>query len=64
MECNNGQVGFGRRRREITPNQDENKLFEVSMSTLFQIKFLQDDSEESKKNNFYIFTKLFYYYLE
>ena len=41
MECANGQIGFGRRRRrrDVTVGDavDRNKVYEVSMSTIVKV---------------------------
>ena len=41
MECANGQIGFGRRRRrrDVTGDavDDRNKVYEVSMSTIVKV---------------------------
>ena len=38
MECANGQIGFGRRRRrDVTGDVDRNKVYEVSMSTIVKV---------------------------
>ena len=43
IECSNGQIGFGRRRRAIdVSSTDKNKLFEVTMSALIKVDFEED----------------------
>lgn len=43
IECSNGQIGFGRKRRAIdVSNTDNNKLFEVTMSALIKVDFEED----------------------
>ncbi|XP_066596200.1 uncharacterized protein qsm isoform X2 [Prorops nasuta] len=43
IECSNGQVGFGRKKRAIaSSSNDKNRVFEVTMST-----FIKVDSEDS-----------------
>ncbi|KAI4495849.1 hypothetical protein M0802_008255 [Mischocyttarus mexicanus] len=43
IECSNGQVGFGRKKRAIaSSNTDKNKLFEVTMSTFIKVDFEDD----------------------
>lgn len=43
IECSNGQIGFGRKRRTIdVSNTDNNKLFEVTMSALIKVDFEED----------------------
>ncbi|XP_035720399.1 uncharacterized protein LOC118440856 isoform X1 [Vespa mandarinia] len=43
IECSNGQIGFGRKKRAIaSSNTDKNKLFEVTMSTFIKVDFEDD----------------------
>jgi len=43
IECSNGQVGFGRKRRAIEMSgTDKNKLFEVTMSTFIKVDSTDD----------------------
>lgn len=43
IECSNGQIGFGRKRRAIEmSNTDKNKLFEVTMSTFIKVDSADD----------------------
>ncbi|EZA50719.1 hypothetical protein X777_10769 [Ooceraea biroi] len=43
IECSNGQVGFGRKRRAIEMSgTDKNKLFEVTMSTFIKVDSADD----------------------
>lgn len=37
IQCSNGQIGYGRRRREISPSADGNKVFEISMTTFIRV---------------------------
>lgn len=37
IQCSNGQIGYGRRRREIAPSSDGNKVFEISMTTFIRV---------------------------
>lgn len=47
IECSNGQIGFGRKRRSIkTSNKNLNQLYEVTMSTF--VKVGNDTSEFSE----------------
>lgn len=45
IECSNGQIGFGRRKREVS-NADSNKLYEIDMSTFIKVDY--DGSPDSK----------------
>jgi hypothetical protein len=38
VECSNGQIGYGRRRREVS-NSDTNKLFEIDLSTFIKVDY-------------------------
>jgi len=47
VRCSNGQLGYGRRRREVSSQDgDPNKVYEISMSTI--IKMECDDCEKEK----------------
>lgn len=48
IECSNGQIGFGRRKREVS-NSDSNKLYEIDMSTFIKVDY--DGSPDSKVKN-------------
>lgn len=55
IECSNGQVGFGRRKREIS-NADANKLYEIDLSTFIKVDYegntdskVMTETEESLK---------------
>ena len=39
VECANGQIGFGRRRRDLSRQDqpDPNKIYEVSMATVVKV---------------------------
>ncbi|GAB6023973.1 hypothetical protein CHUAL_008702 [Chamberlinius hualienensis] len=42
VQCNNGQTGYGRKRRALLPNlndynKDPNKIFEVTMTTIMMV---------------------------
>lgn len=39
VQCSNGQTGYGRRRREISPRADPNKVYEISMTTFLKVNF-------------------------
>ena len=38
IECSNGQIGFGRRKREVS-NSDANKLYEINLSTFIKVDY-------------------------
>ena len=46
MLCSNGQLGYGRRRRDVSSASEENKVYTISMSTI--IKMECDDCEKAK----------------
>lgn len=55
IECSNGQIGFGRRKREVS-NSDSNRLFEIDMSTFIKVDYngspdlkVRNETEESLK---------------
>ncbi|XP_043466035.1 uncharacterized protein LOC122500930 [Leptopilina heterotoma] len=37
VECSNGQIGYGRRRRSIKSSKNQNQLYEVTMSTFVRV---------------------------
>lgn len=37
IQCSNGQIGYGRRRREIAQSHDPNKVYEISMTTFIKV---------------------------
>lgn len=47
IQCSNGQVGFGRRRREIAQSHDPNKVYEISMTTFIKVSDV-DGSHKGK----------------
>lgn len=55
IECSNGQIGFGRRKREVS-NSDSNKLYEIDMSTFIKVDYegspdlkVKSETEENLK---------------
>lgn len=38
IQCSNGQVGYGRRKREIAQSHDPNKVYEISMTLFMKVK--------------------------
>lgn len=55
IECSNGQIGYGRRKREVS-NSDANKLYEIDMSTFIKVNYegipdtkVMTETEESLK---------------
>jgi Zona pellucida-like domain len=48
VECSNGQIGFGRKRREIMQSaMDPNKIFEISMTTFIKVNY-DEEADQSK----------------
>lgn len=39
VECANGQIGYGRKKRDVNPvtGRDLNKVYEVSMATVVKV---------------------------
>nr|XP_033335892.1 uncharacterized protein LOC117226053 isoform X1 [Megalopta genalis]XP_033335893.1 uncharacterized protein LOC117226053 isoform X2 [Megalopta genalis] len=55
IECINGQVGFGRKRRAIeASSNDKNKIFEVTMSTFIKVDFEADAVVDKALSELYI----------
>ncbi|KAG6794408.1 hypothetical protein HZU73_09972 [Apis mellifera caucasica] len=55
IECSNGQIGFGRRRRAIdVSSTDKNKLFEVTMSALIKVDFEEDAVIDKALSELYV----------
>ena len=46
VRCSNGQLGYGRRRRDISEEVKENKVYTISMSTI--IKMECDDCSKAE----------------
>lgn len=44
--CSNGQIGYGRRKREISHYADPNKIYEISLATFIKVS----DAEGVNKN--------------
>lgn len=39
VECSNGEIGYGKRRKREVSNSDVNKLFEINMSTFIKVDY-------------------------
>lgn len=39
VECSNGQIGYGKRKKRDIPNSEMNKLFEIDLSTFIRVDF-------------------------
>ncbi|XP_059612891.1 uncharacterized protein LOC132259331 [Phlebotomus argentipes] len=39
IPCSNGQIGYGRRKREIPSQADPNKVYEISMATFLKVNY-------------------------
>lgn len=37
IQCSNGQIGYGRRKREIDQSHDSNNIYEISKSILIHV---------------------------
>ncbi|VVC46170.1 Zona pellucida domain [Cinara cedri] len=50
VDCSNGKVGFGRKRREISGNPpNTNKVFEVSMTTFIKVEYKNEMARDKVK---------------
>lgn len=51
VECSNGQIGFGRKKRSISMSSNRNNVFEVTMSTFIKVDWdkntIHDDALSS-----------------
>jgi len=55
VDCSNGKVGFGRKRREISGiPPDPNKVFEVAMTTFIKVDYKSEMAREKGKNNVFM----------
>lgn len=46
VQCSNGQIGYGRRRREVSDlSPDPNKVYEISMSTVIKMECEEGECE-------------------
>jgi len=47
VDCSNGKVGFGRKKREISGiPPDPNKVFEVTMTAFIKVDYKNDVARE------------------
>ena len=37
VQCSNGQIGYGRKKRGIAASVDPNKVYEISMTTFIKV---------------------------
>lgn len=56
IQCSNGQIGYGRRKREIVSSVDPNKVYEISMTTF--IKVTNEGAADPSESKFKL--KLFF----
>jgi len=50
VDCSNGKIGFGRRKREISGiPPDPNKVFEVAMTTFIKVDYKNEMAREKGK---------------
>ncbi|XP_047038101.1 uncharacterized protein LOC124643248 [Helicoverpa zea] len=47
VQCSNGQIAYGRRRRSISAGADSNKVYEVSLTTFIKVDF-EDGQREAE----------------
>lgn len=48
VQCSNGQIGYGRRKREIAQSADPNKVYEISMTTFIHVDGDPKDIDKSE----------------
>jgi len=54
VDCSNGKVGYGRKKREISGiPPDPNKVFEVTMTTFIKVDYKNEMAREKGKNIFW-----------
>ncbi|XP_026746144.1 uncharacterized protein LOC113507489 [Trichoplusia ni] len=48
VQCSNGQIAYGRRRRAVASRADSNTLYEVALTTFIKVEYLdgQKDAED------------------
>ncbi|EEB13136.1 conserved hypothetical protein [Pediculus humanus corporis] len=48
VQCSNGQIGYGRRRRRSVESMpaDPNKIYEISLTTFIKINFIENVTQE------------------
>ncbi|XP_049953697.1 uncharacterized protein LOC126470125 [Schistocerca serialis cubense] len=47
VECSNGQIGYGRRKREVpTMAPDPNKVFEITMTTFIKVDYEEEEGAD------------------
>lgn len=52
MECSNGQIGYGRRKREISGiPYDPKKVFEVTLTTYLKVDYKEETLNKGIKEN-------------
>ncbi|GAB0090309.1 uncharacterized protein DMENIID0001_050280 [Sergentomyia squamirostris] len=47
IPCSNGQIGYGRRKREIPSQADPNKVYEISMATFIKVNYEKGVDQET-----------------
>ncbi|XP_034951593.1 uncharacterized protein [Chelonus insularis] len=52
VECSNGQMGFGRKKRAIPSSRNKNEVFEVTMFTLIRVDSNSDTVPEEELSQF------------
>jgi len=45
VQCSNGELGYGRRRRALTPSADPNLVFQVTTTTIITVQFEDEETE-------------------
>lgn len=59
IKCSNGQIGYGRRKREVAQSPELNKVIEISMTTFIRV----DGEPVTKKDKGMLSMLLFVFWL-
>lgn len=46
IKCSNGQIGYGRRKRDIMQSPEQNKVFEISKTTYIRVSGPANEQDE------------------
>lgn len=60
IKCSNGQIGYGRRKREISQSPDQNKVYEISMTTFIRVEGEPATAKDKGIFEFYKNIKVFF----
>lgn len=45
VQCSNGQIAYGRRRRAVASRADSNTLYEVALTTFIKVEYLDGQKD-------------------